>query len=360
MITIEIEPQSMVPNKNWLVLYCRQHMKRPLGVIVSACLQIVGSLVTFLLSALMVIVPLVARKLPENRPAPPPNAVFYGLAVFYLVLVVLGLATAVGLFRLKPWARLSTLVFAGALICFGLLSAAAFSFLPLMAPQSGPPSDSAAHIMRQVQFFFVTASLLLTALGGWWLYYFNRAPVSQRFCRLPSAALIGASETAQQRARPPVSIVVIACLSLLGGLSTFSVDLSWRMPAMFFLVLITGGAARAFYIALGLLHVYIGIGLLKLWSSARYLAIGLYIYASLNCLVCLLLPQRYLSQITGSPDIKGWMAQQIAATTMNPFLHSRILMGMMAVSLVFSLVMLYFLITRRAAFERAPATAAHV
>jgi hypothetical protein len=335
-------------------------MKRPLGVIVSVCLQIVGSLLTLLFSVSMLIFPLVAPKLPENRPAPPPNAVFYGLAVFYLVFVVLGLATAVGLFRLKPWARLSTLVFSGALILFGLLLAAVFWFLPLIAPSSGQLSDSAAHGMRQVQFFFVTACLLVAALGGWWLYYFNRAPVSERFSGQPAAALIGASETARQQARVPISIVLIACLSLLGALSTLSVGLAWRMPAMFFSVQITGGAARAFYIALGLLHAYVGLGLLRLWSSARYLAIGLYIFGSLNCLVCLLLPQRCLNEITGSPEMKGWMAQQTTATTMNPFLQSRMLVVMMAFSLIFSLVMLYFLITRRAAFERASATTAHV
>ncbi len=335
-------------------------MKRPLGVIVSACLQIAGSLVTLFLSASMVIVPLVAPKLGENRPAPPPNAMFYGLAIFYFVFVVLGLATAVGLIRLRPWARVSTLIFGGGLIFLALFLGAVFWFLPLMVPASDQLSGSAAHAMRQTRSFFVVACLLVATLGGWWLYYFNRAEVSERFSRQLAVALIGASGGHQAGTSIPISIVIIACLSLLGALSTLFLSVSWRMPAMFFLVLITGAAARAFYIALGSLHAYIGIGLLKLWPSARYLAIGLYVYGSLNCLICLLLPQRYLREITNSSEMKGWMTQQTAATMMNPLLQSRMLMAMMAFSLVLSLVTLYFLMTRKAAFERAPATPASV
>lgn len=333
-------------------------MKRPVGVIVSACLQILGSLVALLLSASMVILPLVAPNLRANQPELPPHAVIYGMGVFYLVFVVLGLATAVGLFRLKQWARVSTLVFAGALLFFGLLFAVVFWFLPYMVPPSNELSDPATA-MRQVRLFLIVPSVLLAALGGWWLYYFNRAKVSERFLRQSATVGMGNSEAPRVQTRIPMSIVIIACLSLFGALSTFAFGLSWRLPAMFFLLLITGNSARVFYVAFGLLHAYVGVGLLKLWASARYLAIALYVYGSLNCLLYLLLPQRYLREITNSSQTKLWAAQQTTATTMNPLLQSRMFMVIMVFSLISSLVMLYFVISRRAAFERVPAIPAH-
>src|SRR3974377_765422 len=96
-------------------------MKRPVGVVLTVVVQVLGSVLVLVLSVWMLFTP--ARMRGTPRP-PPPGPMepqfFYGAAAVYGFFAVMGFLTAIGMFRLKNWARYSTLIFAWlvVLICF--------------------------------------------------------------------------------------------------------------------------------------------------------------------------------------------------------------------------------------------------
>jgi uncharacterized membrane protein (DUF2068 family) len=110
--------------------------KRPAGVIVTGIIQILGSVFTLLMSALMLFLPMIQSR---SRMAKPPfePAFFYGEAVVLGIFAVLGLLTAIGLFRMKSWARYSTLIFSPMPILMGVTFAATFVVMPLLPGLTG-------------------------------------------------------------------------------------------------------------------------------------------------------------------------------------------------------------------------------
>lgn len=306
-------------------------MKRPVGIVLMSILQFLGSILVLLMAVAMFVVPHFASQASSSSPEAP-SGLFLEMGTVCLTFSAIGIATAVGVLRLKQWARISTLIFGGVLVFSGLVNAAFFGFVPL------------PDATMQTRLGFASVFGMAAALGGWWLYYFNRAAVKERFARPMGVAIAPASGAGEAQRQVPTSIAVIACMSLVGAASMV-LSAASRVPAMVFPIVLTGKAAVAFYSAFALLHGYIGIGLLKLWSSARYLAVGLLTCGLLACTSCLLFPARYGRAI----------AQQAGAAAINAVLLSRILAIVLIFSLASSLLMLYFLITRKAAFDRGSA-----
>jgi hypothetical protein len=142
-------------------------MNRPAGVVVTAVLQTLGSLSSILIAVLFVVLP---RIVPKNASQPElPGALYIGMGIFYLLLGVVGLATAVGVFKLKQWARYSTLIFAGILGALCLLVAVGFAFLPLTSPPSQPGVELPPHFELVFKAAMIGTQLALVALGAWWL-----------------------------------------------------------------------------------------------------------------------------------------------------------------------------------------------
>ena len=82
-------------------------MKRPVGVILTAILQFLGSLAVLAMSASAVF--LIARLPTTPGLAPPPTlpaGMSLGIAAFYGLFAVLGFLTAIGLFRMRSWGTL--------------------------------------------------------------------------------------------------------------------------------------------------------------------------------------------------------------------------------------------------------------
>src|SRR5262245_38490549 len=86
-----------------------------------------------------------------------------GLAMFG-ILGVWGTTTAIGLFRLRNWARISILIFAGFLALMGLFSGPVLLLMP--PPPGAPPNYDAVRIL------IVGVYGGLGVLGLFWLYYF--------------------------------------------------------------------------------------------------------------------------------------------------------------------------------------------
>jgi hypothetical protein len=301
-------------------------MSRPLGVTASAIVAILGSIFAVLLAGLSV----ASLFIGTTRPQPPNSAqsVIVGAAMF-AAFAGIGIWTSFGLFRLRPWARTSILVFAGFL-------AACSIFILLMAMVVPLPPAMAAgteHIFRQVMAVMFGIPF---AIAVWWLIQFNTQSTKAAFA-------FPAGESASLR---PLSITIIAWALIVGGTSCLFPALM-RTPGFLFGAIFNGWTAGVFYAFFAALSLYVGKGLLDLREQARVLAIGWFGFSFVH-----------LSFITLVPPVRQRMLELERTLTQdqpNPIAFDQ---GMlMNVILGFSAIVaasaIWFLIRNRAAFVRA-------
>lgn len=246
-------------------------MLRPAGVTISAVLLLLGAVLCVAIGGLLV-VSFHREPPPELRAAPIP-AIYLAtiLGGFFATLAGWATLTAAGLLRLKPWSRVSTLIFAGVLVFFqtgGLL-------LVLFALATQPGFDARTDAGLVVGFSLFYGVQILTGIG--WLIYFNRTAVKQAFAGPASAA---------EGSRCPLSITVIAWhLVAFGALSLLMAWPAWPSPFMGFWL--EGWSAKLVYVLWGAAGLYAGAGLLRLRPAALNHSLAYVYAASLNTLVCL-------------------------------------------------------------------------
>jgi hypothetical protein len=176
-----------------------------------------------------------------------------------------GIASGVGLLRLREWARVSMLVFSALLALFCLGSILFVWFLPL------PPNpEIPAQQMRFIHFGLTLFYGLFAAVGVGWLYFFNTNSVKEQFRqRITPDGLVLHPLTR------PVSITVVAWfLLVLGAISP--IELLIPFPVIIFGVVFTGHASRIVLMIYCVIELLAGVGLLKLKLWARGLAAGFF------------------------------------------------------------------------------------
>ena len=255
-------------------------MKRPVGVILTGILQILGSLLLLIISITTLLMPLILRRVPEPPTNPMTPALFAGLGAFYGVIAILGLLTAIGLFRLKRWSRYSTLIFAGVLLGTGLFLAIVFAVAPI------PTGDSAVHeaTMARMRVVMATISLAFAALGGVWLFYFNRRNVSEAFSQADEGGLDSKSGVLIGGRRVPFTIAIIGGYSLFAAICTLT-SMVLFPSALIFGLFLAGKSAIPFMLFFIAVYAYIGVGLLKLWKSGRTVGILFNCYWLINAVI---------------------------------------------------------------------------
>jgi len=250
-------------------------MNRPAGVTVSAVFLILGSVPTALMGAFM----LFAHSFVPPTTLQPPfvkaimvitAAVFFGCALW-------GLLTAIGLFRMRRWARISILVIGALLVIFCGLSLVMLLAMPLFMPEI-----ESSRGLGMVMGMMITIYLVPIVLGLWWLIYFNRAAVKAEY--LQGVVL-------DEGPRRPLSIAVIAWHLVVFGIMIIPFAL-FDWPAYLFGMVLTGWAAKLTYLVFGVAQLVIGVGLLKLkpWSHAA--AVWFCIYAMVHGVVFAFLPDK--------------------------------------------------------------------
>ncbi|HXZ28558.1 MAG TPA: hypothetical protein VEG08_11250 [Terriglobales bacterium] len=256
-------------------------MKRSMGVTIAAGTVLLGSGLTLLLGLGIAALGWMESdpRLAALRPLLLVEAAMFG------VVAVLGIATGVDLLRLRRWARISVLIFAGFLCLMGFTAGFVILLMPFPAPPH-PPAEF-ARVMAGVRVGLSAFYFLLLALGAWWLWLFTRENVKAQFAGAKGAAPAGGSPAAAAVARVgvaqgrPVSITIIAVLILLGAIN-FPVALLLRFPAYVFGWRVAGWGGVAFYLGFSLAHLAIGAGLLKLRPWSRWAAIALYLFGMIN------------------------------------------------------------------------------
>lgn len=305
-------------------------MARSIGVTLSAVLLFLVSLLSLacgtLTSATMLF-----GELPRTAPFHWAKYVFVGYVLLILLITIWEMSTAIGLFWLQRWARISMLVAGGFMVFFGLTSLPVVFVLPSL---TGSSQRSFLPVAIGMGIFYS----LLTLLGGWWIYLFTRPSIKEQFSR----AIEGGVTPVDSPPARPLSITVIAWILLLTW---------WMVPAMSWLNLpivllgfvLTGAAAVVADWVYGLLMLYIGIGLLRRQRVAHTLAVCYFAFVILNGLVVLVSPgyEEVMAIFTRSLP-EDLQAYANTAPVMPKWIPA--MMGLTP-----SVVQLWFLVTRRKA-----------
>jgi hypothetical protein len=301
-------------------------VKRSIGVTLSAVVTILGSVLMVLLAALLLVGYMVSRGDDPDMP-PYPRAAALVIAGVMLPLAAWGVTTAIGLFRLRRWARVCILVSSVFMVIAFGIGAALMAVLPLPSSPGDPPGLKTGFGIGIVCFYGI-----LALIGVWWLYLFNRASVVAQFAPGPPPTR-------------PLSVLVIAGHLMFGGVAYFVY--TWLpFPAMLFSFMIAGWTAKAVYVLLGLSQLWLGVGLFRLRPPSRILTIGFSIFATLNGLSLVLLPGAAARLTKATADLPAAMRQSPLA----------IPLPLVPIGLTVALlcgVPIWFLVRNRSAFLKA-------
>jgi hypothetical protein len=304
-------------------------MQKWIGIRVSAVLALLGSAVTLLLGVLMTWIALRPGQLDNPPESPIPiKAVMGVMALLFTAFSVWGVASAIGIFWRRGWARLSMIVFACLLV--GMGGSALVGILFIRLPDNpNVPAQSMQNIRLAIAAFYGS----MTVIGAWWLLLFNSKATKQYFTTLPPAP--GAR---------PLSVSIIGWYLLISALGT-ALCAILRMPGMLFGVVFTGWSTVAVYTIWTAVQIYLGTGLLQLQESARLGTIAWFGLMIGSSLTSGLLPG-YASRMQ---TLQQAMPAFLRATPPPPGLEGTGGLVMMAALLM--AIPVWFLVRRRAAFR---------
>jgi hypothetical protein len=339
-------------------------MPRSVGITVSAVIVFIGSALTILCGAMMLL-GLVFLSNSNRMANVPPHFGYFGVieAVVLFGFGGWGVASGVGLIKTRQWARVSMLVFAGILVCFSLPSVVLIAVIPF--PDTNDP-NLPSNFMTVVRVGIALFYAVFAALGCFWLYFFNRKGVKAQFrAEQPGAELtmsdlrLGtpfATHSAGLRARP-LSITIIGWFLLVSSALAPLFLLFYRaffpevqMPLCFLGFFFFGRSAFLIIFVWMAIQTIAAVGLLKLKNWGRLVIIGLQCLTVINTALLLAIPanrvrfQQLMDTMTASIDAR--MLQPPV-----PFVFP-MWIGVVS-SLPFVFVILWFLFARKQAFTSA-------
>lgn len=197
------------------------------------------------------------------------------------------------------------------------------------------------------------------------MVFFTRTCVKAQFLTAQSPSEVGftaralsgatsdlLANSAQRRPQRPLSITIIAWV-LLAGCILSPLNFLLHTPAIVLTKTLTGWAAALSYLTFAVIHFLTGWGLLRLRPWARQLGIALYGFGFINIVAFYITPgaRGRFQALMGSqnsmfPWLKAIPNQPHFPFEAQPFLTLVALFGMAVIALP-----IYFLVTRRAAFE---------
>jgi hypothetical protein len=245
------------------------------SVIVAGVVAILGSALAIFISALGLIGTALISSTPirENLPAPAKSVAMVTL-LFFMAVAGFGIFTGVGLFRLKSWARISALVWAGIIAFFSALILLFLPFIPLPETSAGQ-SVPAAHL----KVLMYLAYGIPLVVGIWWLILFTRPGIRAQFSgEAPPNQL-----QAPQRPRCPLPVAFVGGFFVFSFLFTFAFPLlHMPLPVILFGHRLNGTLGPGVFALTATLLLAGGLGLLKLkhWSYPLVLGVQFFWLAS--------------------------------------------------------------------------------
>jgi hypothetical protein len=156
-------------------------VKRSVGITSIAVLSLAASGLLFLIGIFIGLSPF--RTMPPSDLPDPPASLILQMASVCVVPAVCGIATGMGLLRLKNWARISIIVFSvvlGVTTAFAAVVLLAFPFLFVVLLGF---EDASTSFGTRVG--VEAAFLSFTTIGVWWFVLFTKADVKAQFAVTP-------------------------------------------------------------------------------------------------------------------------------------------------------------------------------
>ena len=310
-------------------------MRLSAGGIASAVIAIGGSIVSLLFGGLMIFTLMAAVVPPPGQPAPPiPMALLLGVMIgLYWGFGIWGIVSAIGLLRLRNWARICFAVYGGILAASSLFGGLGAALAALMPQPTLPPNISPALMNRMFGLLTVVA-LLFAALGIWWVIYFTRPRIKAQF--------MSEAEAVAPRLFP-VSITIIAWFLIIGGISLVFLSL-FSLPVVMLGFVFRGFSGRIIALLFAGVSLFGGIGMLKKQIAANSVAIGYFIFTLLNTFSFWIVPGAFARMRDAWQEMMPFGQVPQMDVTSTPFKLMTLLPTMLIV------IALWFLITRRQAF----------
>jgi len=336
-------------------------MQRSAGVTFSAVVAIVGSVLTILFGLIAIAAFALISVMGPSTGLPGA----FRIIVIVEAAIILGfggwgLASGIGLIKLKQWARISTIVFAVILVLFSLPPAVLMAFVPFPSvSQSNVPAGFMVFLRVGMVIYYAAIS----ALGGFWLYFFNKRSVKVQFQAVQPVGnsptpndfrdMSVRAPTAAQRVRP-LSITIIGWFLLIGSGSAplfLLMDLALfdlkKLPLFFLGFFLSGRGAWLVFIAWMVGQVVAATGLLKLKKWGLYSTIGLQCLVIVNTVLLIGIP----ANLERFQEIMDMMMASLTSRMPFPIpLKYPIALGMLS-SLPIVFAILWFLIAGRDAFR---------
>jgi hypothetical protein len=327
--------------------------KASAAIVVSGVLEILGSAMAVFGIAISFVALSVLPATPSSPQLPPAfKGMVQVVSLLFLAVAVLGIVTGVSLIRLRNWARIATLIWAGFTALISGLVVLVFLFVPIPVAPNQPP---------QIEQFTRIAVLLLygipLGIGVWWLILFNKKSIAAQFA--PSQVQLTSTSIPQgepflgpggipaiDRPSCPLPVAVIAGFSMLSAVS-FVFIYFMHTPVMLFGRSIHGPTSTVIWILTSSLYVASGVGLLKLKPWSYSLALGLQLFWLCSGTVSML-SSNFENVLRESLSASPWTSSQVFSSE---YVHS--LRFFAYVGLVFPLVILGILVYYRPRFLEA-------
>jgi hypothetical protein len=257
------------------------------SVLAAAIVAIIGSLLAIIVISLgllgLLFTPLPQADLPAN---------FKAIAEFSMVLFLcvagFGIATGINLIRLKNWARLSALVWAGLTVVFGSVALASILIITFPAVTGGAPVNM-QYVKTMVAIMYGAPILV----GIWWLVIFNQRSVKAQFADIGTGTGTMPAHDSPLAGKPtcPLPVAIIAGFMLFSVAGMFAIPLM-HMP-VFMIVYshpLRGELGAFVFASNAVLYLAAAIGLLTLKKWSYPLIIGLTVLWMTSGIVTFLSP----------------------------------------------------------------------
>jgi hypothetical protein len=326
-------------------------MRRSVGVTISAVIVFIGSGLTVLLGAMMLLGSAVLQKSSEipNLPGNFRNLLFVEAAMVF-AFGGWGIATGVGLLKLKDWGRISILIFAGILVVISIPTLLIFALVPNLLP---PDPQAPSNFLTVVRLIIGLVYGTLGTLGGFWIYFFNKKIVKAQFRGELPFMEEGVAGVLGHRIRP-LSITIIGWFLIVGSAITpfflvmnRSIFPDLKFPMFFLGAFFLGRSAILIMGVWMVTQLIAGVGLLKMKKWGLFSSIGLQCLGITNCLLVTIIPANRVR----FQEIMEAMTASMNANMPHPVPFTFPVWVGFVISLPFLLVILWFLVKERQAFD---------
>jgi hypothetical protein len=328
---------------------------RPSGSVIAAgIVAIVGSSLVVLGQCFALFGLFLVKTLPASQNLPAPmKTITFAVLFFFIAIAIFGIFTGIGILRLRNWARISALVWAGVTVFFisvSLLFLVVMPFPDIFAPPSLPdvPAAPPVPMLAVKALLFVFYSIPL-GIGIWWLVLFNHKRIGEQFAAtsVPTTTSVLDQPKAPVHPRCPLPVAVIAGYLLFSFATVLVLPLlHFPLPVILFGRRIHGSPGFSIFLFTAVLLAFVAIGLLRLKRWSYPLLLGLQLFWLASGTITFLGPN-YQRQMQEALDE---MPFPQSGTSVQFFLHSR---SWAIAALLPSMAVVIFLLYYRDRFMKA-------